>query len=99
MITVKTSWNLFKMQVSTQTDNHKLRKNVATDKMHILRKMSLKFQNPKFNILCKMAFCNKKKYPGSVKPSYFVFLIISPTSPSPLLSCWYFYPSGSYPYR
>ena len=36
------------MQISTQTDNHKQRKNVATNENYILRKMGLKFQNPSF---------------------------------------------------
>ena len=44
-----------------QTGNHDFRKNVATDKKHILRKMSLKFQNSKFSISCKIvlyiSFC------------------------------------------
>ena len=31
-------------------------KNVAADKKHILRKMDLKSQNPKFNISCEIAF-------------------------------------------
>ena len=31
------------------------RKNVATDKKYILRKMSLKFQNFKFDFSCKIA--------------------------------------------
>ena len=44
------------MQISTQTDNHKLRKNVAIDKKYILRKRGLKFLNPKFNILSKIEF-------------------------------------------
>ena len=33
-----------------QTDNHNFRKKDATDKKYILRKMGLKFQNPKFSI-------------------------------------------------
>ena len=36
---------MFKMQIYTQTDNHKKRKNVVTDKKCILWKMGLKFQN------------------------------------------------------
>ena len=43
---------MYKMQVSTQTDNHNLRSNVGSDEKYILRK---KFQSPKFNILCKIA--------------------------------------------
>ena len=37
-------------------------KNVATNENCILRKMGLKFQNPSFNILCKIAFWNKQKW-------------------------------------
>ena len=43
---------MFKMQ----TDNLNSRKNVATDKKNILKKMSLKFQNSKSDISCKIAF-------------------------------------------
>ena len=43
---------MFKMQ----TDNHIFRKNVATDRNYILRKMNLKFKNPIFSISCKTAF-------------------------------------------
>ena len=43
---------MFKMQ----TDNHNFRKNVATDEKYILGKMSLKFQNFKSDISCKLAF-------------------------------------------
>ena len=44
------------MQISTQTDNHKhkYRKSVATKEV-LFQKMDLKFQNPKFNILSKIA--------------------------------------------
>ena len=49
MIYAKIWWNIFKMQ----TFNHNFRKNVATDKKHFLRKMRLKFQNPRFNISCR----------------------------------------------
>ena len=39
------------MQISSQTDNHNSRKNVATNKKYILRMtMDLKFQKPKFKI-------------------------------------------------
>ena len=37
---------MFKMLISTQTDNYNSRKKCA-----IPRKIGLKFQNPKFNIL------------------------------------------------
>ena len=43
---------MFKME----TDNYNFRKNVATDKRYILRKISLKFQNSKSEISCKIAF-------------------------------------------
>ena len=43
---------MFKMK----TDNNNVRQNVATDKKFILRKVSLKFQNSKFDISCKIAF-------------------------------------------
>ena len=43
---------MFKMQ----TDNHNFRKNVAANKRYILTKMNLKFQNSKFDILCKISF-------------------------------------------
>ena len=39
----------FKKNISTQTDNQKYRKNVATNENCILRKMGLKFQNLNFN--------------------------------------------------
>ena len=43
------------MEVFTQTNTYELRKKVATDKRYILRKRSLKFQNPMFDILHKIA--------------------------------------------
>ena len=39
----------FKTQISTQTDNEKYRKNVASNENCILRKMGQKCQNPVFN--------------------------------------------------
>ena len=33
---------MFKMQISTQTDNHNLRKNIATNKNYMERKFGLK---------------------------------------------------------
>ena len=39
-----------------KTDNHNVKKNVATDKKFILRKVSLKFQNSKSDISFKVAF-------------------------------------------
>ena len=35
-----------KMQLPTQTDNHNLRKNVATNKNYILRKKGFKVSKP-----------------------------------------------------
>ena len=46
---------MFKIRRSSQTDNHNFRKNVATTEKCILRKMGLKFGNPKLNISCKKA--------------------------------------------
>ena len=40
----------------TQIDNHNFRKNVATDRKYILRKMSLKFRNFKSDFSCKIPF-------------------------------------------
>ena len=48
------------MQISTQTDNQKYRKSVATEK-NALKKMGLNFQNPKFDVLCKIAFISFSK--------------------------------------
>ena len=39
------------MNTSTRTENHKQRKNVATDKKCILWKINMNFPNPKFNLL------------------------------------------------
>ena len=50
---------MFKMQ----TDNYNFRKNIATNKKSVLRKMSLKSQNSKSNILSKIV--------------YYVFFVIS----------------------
>ena len=41
------------MQLSTQTDNYRYRKNNANEKKFILWEMGFKFWNLKFNILCK----------------------------------------------
>ena len=38
-----------------KTDNHNLRENISTNEKYIVRKMGLKFQNPEFNILRKIA--------------------------------------------
>lgn len=40
---------MFKMPISAQTENHKQKENVATDKKWVLWKMDVKFPNPKFN--------------------------------------------------
>ena len=47
---------MFKMQLLTQADNHKNRKNVATDKNFVLWEMDFKFQSHKFNLLCKAGY-------------------------------------------
>ena len=39
----------FKMQISTQSDSQKQRKNATTNENCSLRKMGLKFQNLSFN--------------------------------------------------
>ena len=39
-----------------QKNNYHYRRNVATDKKYVLKKISLKFQNPKYSISCKMVF-------------------------------------------
>ena len=54
------------MQISAQTDIHKYRKSVATEKIIIFKKMSLKFRNPKFNIFCKITFFYIKCQPFRV---------------------------------
>ena len=51
-----------KIQIPTQAHNQNLRQNVATNENCILRKMGLKFQNPSFSMLCKIAFWNKQKW-------------------------------------
>ena len=48
----------FKMEILTHTDNKNWRKNVATNKKLLSEKYGLRFQNPNFNILCKIAFWN-----------------------------------------
>ena len=42
------------IQISTQTDNHKYRKQAVAKKVYSLE--NWKFWNPKFNISCKVAF-------------------------------------------
>ena len=46
---------MIKIQMSTQTENHKQRKNVTIDKKYILWKTDSKFPNPKFNLLSVIA--------------------------------------------
>lgn len=47
---------MFKMPISAQTENHKQKENVATDKKWVLWKMNVKFPNPKFNPLSIIAY-------------------------------------------
>ena len=56
VIIAKTSWKLFKMETSPQTDKQVEKKILTINKKYILRKMRLKFQNPILNILSKIAF-------------------------------------------
>ena len=42
--------------MSAQTGSHKYSKNGKTKRNTLFKKMVLKFRNPKFNILCKIAF-------------------------------------------
>ena len=46
---------MFKMQLSTQTDDTNWGNNLATDEKCILTKMDLKFRNPEFKISCEIA--------------------------------------------
>ena len=48
------------MQISTQSDNHKYKKNAI--KKVLFKKMRLKFRNPNFKILIKIAFMFLIKY-------------------------------------
>ena len=50
------------MQISTQADNHKYRRKCCNWKP-LFKKMGLKFRNPNFNILCKIAFIFFNKMP------------------------------------
>ena len=43
------------MPISTETDNQKYR-NYCNLKSTLFKKIGLKFRNPKFNNLCKIAF-------------------------------------------
>ena len=53
---------MFRMQISTQTDDHNFRKNSATDKKYILRNKGSKFQSHRFKFLCKIAFWKNQKW-------------------------------------
>ena len=57
---------MFRMQISTQTDDHNFRKNGATDKKYILRNNGSKFQSHKFKVLCKIALCKNPKWLNKV---------------------------------
>ena len=54
------------MQISTQTDDHNLRKVAAVNKKHISSQIGLKFQNLKFKISCKISFWNNQKWLSKV---------------------------------
>ena len=60
-INVKNSWDCVRCKYQLKLITKTREKNVATNENYILRKKSLKFQNPSFNILCKIAFWNKQK--------------------------------------
>ena len=62
---------MFKMQILTQTDNHNSEEYVFTDEKYLLRKISLKFGNSDFKILCNIAlyFFVKKCEPFRTKRS------------------------------
>ena len=50
ILNVQNLKNLFKMQMSTKTGNHNLKKEVTSNKLYTLRKLGLKIQNTQFNI-------------------------------------------------
>ena len=58
---VKNSWDSVRIKYQLKQIIKTREKNVATSENCILRKMGLKFQNPSFNILFKIAFWNKQK--------------------------------------
>ena len=58
---VKNSWDSVRIKYQLKQIIKTREKNVATNENCILRKMGLKFQNPSFNILFKIAFWNKQK--------------------------------------
>ena len=54
------------MQISTQTGNYMYRKSDAPKKIIIVKKMGLKFRNPKLNTLfCEITFI--KRQPLGIK--------------------------------
>ena len=55
---LKTHQTVFQLKQTTKTRQKKI---AVTNENWILRKMNLKFQNPSFNILCKIAFWNMQK--------------------------------------
>ena len=66
---------MLKMQVSTQTDNHEYRESGATEQSTFFKTMGLRFWNPEFNILCKIAFiCYIKCQPFGVQGSVSSFM-------------------------
>ena len=50
------------MQILTQIGNSMYGKSVATKKREIFKKMSLKFWDPKLNILCEKTFIFNTEY-------------------------------------
>lgn len=50
------------MQILTQIGNRMYGKSVATKKREIFKKMSLKFRDPKLNILCEKTFIFNTEY-------------------------------------
>ena len=54
-INAKNSWDSIRYKYQLKQITKTREKNVATNEISILRKMILKFQNPSFNILCKIA--------------------------------------------
>ena len=61
-INVKNSWDSVRCKYHLKHITKTREKNVATNENWILRKMDLKFQNPNFVILRKLAFWNKQKW-------------------------------------
>ena len=61
-VNVKNSWDNLRWKYQLKQIMKTREKNNATSENCIPRKMSSKFQNPSFNILCKIAFWNKQKW-------------------------------------